>query len=384
MNKDLRSFLADMEQKLPKNLLYSDKEADPRHETTSVLRKLELDGQSPVVVWNNVLNLKQEKSPVRLAYNFFAGRDTIAVALGLNGNECRMEPALVLESRFSNPIEPVTIPKEDAPVKELIFTGDDVDLRDYPVPIHHALDGGPYILGGTMVTKDPDTGMYNLAMIRMQLKGPNRVAVHAERHHHSGTIVRKYLDAGKPAPFAVVIGHHPGFYLGSLWEGAMGTNEYTLAGSVLQEAVRLTESETWGSDFLIPADADIVLEGEVLPGQFEEEGPIGEHTRYYKTVRGGKVELNHDPAGEIKVISRRKDAVFLSTFIGHNDHVLAGALPKEAVIYQNVKRVCTGVKEVSYDSSRTGPLYLLRVDASAGCGRSEKCDAGGIQQRLAY
>lgn len=354
MSKNLQSFLADMKEKLPKNLLYSDKEVDPRYEATAVLRKLELEGQSPIVVWNNPLNLKQEKSPVGLAFNFFAGRDNIAVALGLNGNESRMEPVMTLQTRFNNPIEPVTIAKEEAPVKEVVQTGDEVDLRDFPIPIHHALDGGPYILGGVMVTKDPDTGMYNLAMIRMQLKGPNRVAVHAERQHHSGTIVRKYLDAGKPAPFAVVIGHHLGFYLGALWEGVMGKNEYTLSGGVMQEAVRLTESETWGSDFLIPADADIVLEGEVLPGQLEDEGPIGEHTRYYKMIRGGKVFLNRDPAGEIRAITRRKHAVFLSVFIGHKDHILAGSLPKEAVVYQNVQRVCTGIKAVHLTPAGVG------------------------------
>ena len=354
MGKDLQSFLADLKEKLPQNLLYSSKEVDPRYEATAVLRKLEMEGRSPVVVWDRPLNLKQKESPVGLAFNFFAGRDTIAVALGLEGGKYRMEPALALQERYSNPIEPVVVPKGEAPAKEVVLTGSEVDLEEFPVPIHHALDGGPYILGGVMVTKDPDTGMYNLAMVRMQLKGPNRLAVHAERHHHSGTIVRKYIDAGKPAPFAVVIGHHPAFCLGSLWEGSMGRNEYTLAGGVLQEPVRLIESETWGSDFLVPADAEIVLEGEVLPGQLEDEGPIGEHTRYYKTVRGGKAILNHDPAAEIKAVTRRKKAVFLSTFIGHKDHVLAGSLPKEAVIFQNVQRVCPGVRAVHMTPAGVG------------------------------
>jgi UbiD family decarboxylase len=120
--------------------------------------------------------------------------------------------------------------------------------------------------------------------------------VHAERHHPTGTIVRKYLDAGKPAPFAVVIGHHPVLYLGSLWKAPWATNEYTLAGGVLQEAVRLTESEIWGSDFLIPRDADIVLEGEVLPDSSKKKDRSVNIRGNYQTVRGGKVDLNHDPA----------------------------------------------------------------------------------------
>jgi 2,5-furandicarboxylate decarboxylase 1 len=346
MPKDLQSFLADLSRKLPLEMLQTEKNVQPAHEATAVLRKLEMTGQDPVVVFNNVLNLNGEKSPVALAFNFFASRQKIAVALGLEPHQYRMEPALELQTRFANPIDPVVIPVNEAPVKEVVSIGDLVDLGEYPVPVHHALDGGPYILGGVMVTKDPDTGLYNLGMIRMQVKGKNRVSVHAERHHHSGTIVAKYLDAGKPAPFAVVIGHHPGFCLGSLWEGAMGHNEYAIAGGVLQEAVRLTASETWGEDFLVPADADIIMEGVVVPGELEKEGPLGEHTRYYKTVRGGIVTEKFDPAGNILAITRRDKATFLSVFIGHKDHVLAGSLPKEAVIMQNVQRVCPGIKEV--------------------------------------
>lgn len=346
MPKNLQSFLADLSRKLPQELLQTEKLVQPAHEATAVLRKLEMAGQNPVVLFNNVLNLKGEKSLVALAFNFFAGREKIAIALGLEAHQYRMEPAIELQKRFANPVDPVVIPVNETPVKEMVSIGDLVDLGDYPVPMHHALDGGPYILGGVMVTKDPDTGLYNLGMVRMQVKGKNRVSVHAERHHHSGTIVRKYLDAGKPAPFAVVIGHHPGFCLGSLWEGAMGQDEYAIAGGVLQEPVRLAGSETWGEDFLVPADADIIMEGVVLPGEMEKEGPLGEHTRYYKTVRGGVVTEHFDPAGDILAITRRDKATFLSVFIGHKDHVLAGSLPKEAVIMQNVQRVCPGIKEV--------------------------------------
>lgn len=372
MPKNLQSFLADLAKKLPQELLQTDKLVQPQHEATAVLRKLEMAGQTPVVVFNNTINIKGERSQVGLGFNLFAGREKIAVALGLEGDQYRMEPALELQKRFANPVEPVVVGKAEAPVKELVYTAHQVDLFDFPVPVHHALDGGPYILGGTMVTKDPDTGMYNLGMIRMQVKGKNRVSVHAERHHHSGTIVRKYLDAGKPAPFAVVIGHHPGFFLGSLWEGAMGQNEYVLAGGVLQEPLRLTASETWGEDFLVPADADIILEGVVLPGEMEKEGPIGEHTRYYKTVRGGKVAEHFDPAGDILAITRRRQATFFSVFIGHKDHVLAGSLPKEAVILHNVQRVCTGIKEVHMTPAGQGRYicYLALRQRVAGEARN--------------
>jgi 2,5-furandicarboxylate decarboxylase 1 len=183
-------------------------------------------------------------------------------------------------------------------------------------------------------------------MIRYHIKGKNRATVHAEPHHHSGRIVKQNRENGKETPFAIVIGHHPSYYLGSQWEGPYGNDEYEIAGGAMQEPVRLVPSETFGEELMVPADAEIIIEGLVSADEKDEEGPVGEHTRYYKTIRNGEIAVRYDPVVKITAITRRKDAFFLTANLGHPDQALIGSIPKEAVIYEKARFSCPGVKAV--------------------------------------
>lgn len=346
MAKCLGDFIEKLRAMGPDEIVDVRKAVDPKYEATTLLRKLELEGRNPMVVFHEAKNLKGGKAQIPLVINTFASRKKLAVALDLPPEQYKMEPVLELSRRYGNKVKPEVIAKATAPVKEVIQLGDEVDLFNYPVPITHALDGGPYIIGGSAILKNPENGSYNLAMIRFHLKSGNRGTIHAERHHHSGMIVKMHRDAGKETPFAIVIGHHPTFYLGSLWEGPFGNDEYEIAGGAMQEPVRLVPSETWGEDFLVPADAELIIEGYVSKDEMDEEGPIGEHTRYYKTIQGGKIQKRYDPVVRFTAITRRKDAHFLSVFMGHAEHGLIGSIPKEAVIYEKAKACCPGVTAV--------------------------------------
>ncbi len=344
MPKDLRSYIRQLEKLAPSELLYINKEVDSNLEATAVCRKLELQDKLPMVIFKNPKAINGSRVEMPLIFNVFATRRKLAMALGLEPNQDKMELSLSLYNRYKKLFQPEEI--VNAPVQQVIKKGDKVNLEELPIPVHHAKDGGPYILGGSMITKDMETGAYNLAMIRCMVKSCNTVTVHAEPHHHTGMNIKKYRDAGKPTPFAIVIGHHPSFYLGSLWEGPYGRNEFEIAGAAMQEPLRLVPSVTYGSDLMVPADAEIIIEGYVFPDRIAEEGPIGEHTRYYKTIRGGKVDKRYDPLAEITAITHRKDAYYQSCWIGHTEHGLIGAIPKEAVIYEKAKATCPGLKAV--------------------------------------
>lgn len=346
MPKDFRTFLDRLAVCDSDEVARVKKVVDPKYEATTVLRKLELAGKNPLVIFEKPKDLYGEPCNIPLVMNVFSTRKKLALALDLDPGNVKMGLPMELQTRYKKRIAPVITSELEAPVKEVVYTGDGVDLFKLPIPIHHSLDGGPYILGGTMVTKNRDSGNYNLAMVRFHVKGKNTTAVHAEPHHHSGMIVKQYRDAGEKAPFAIVIGHHPSFFLGSEWEGPFDTNEYEIAGAAMQEPVRLVPSQTWGSDFLVPADAEIIIEGEVDPLEETTEGPIGEHTRYYKNIRNGKVIEHFDPLARVTAITMRKDAVFQSLFIGHSEHGLIGSVPKEAVIYEKVRSTCPGIKAV--------------------------------------
>jgi 2,5-furandicarboxylate decarboxylase 1 len=205
-------------------------------------------------------------------------------------------------------------------------------------------------------------------MIRIQIKGDRQAVVHAEHHHHTGMIIRKYGERELKAPMAVVIGHHPGFYLGSQWEGVFGTREYELCGAALGEPLRLTPSETWGDAFMVPADAEMILECEADWNNKDEEGPVGEYTRHYKNVRGGVVHRNMDPSVELLASTMRGDAHYQSLFIAHAEHFMIGSIPKEAVLYEKIRAVCPGLRQVHLPPSGCGRhvCYLSLEQRVAG------------------
>jgi 2,5-furandicarboxylate decarboxylase 1 len=346
MAKDLRSFLKQLETQCPEELLRVPKKIDSKLEATTLLRKLELEGKYPMVVFERPGALGGGTSSYPLVFNAFSTRKKFCAALEMDLQDYKMPLALELNQRYAKRISPVAIPREQAPVKEVVLTGDDCGFNRLPIPVHHEFDGGPYILGGTVVTKDPDTGKCNLAMIRIHVKDDKTAVIHAEPHHHTGMNIKKYGEMGKKAPIAVIIGHHPGFFLGSEWEGVYGTEEYEIAGAALGEPVRLVPSENWGDEFMVPADAEMVLECEVDWNDRMEEGPIGEHTRHYKNRRGGVITQQLDPKLTLLTMTTRRDAYFQSLFIGHSEHWLIGSIPKEAVIFEKVKTTCPGIKAV--------------------------------------
>jgi 2,5-furandicarboxylate decarboxylase 1 len=354
MPKDLRTFLQDMRKCEGDELVRIKKQIDPKFEATTLLRKLELEGRHPMALFENPLDLYGKPCSMSLLMNVFSSRRKLAIAAGLEPSQFKMELSLKLKNLYAEPRQPEIIQKKDAPVKETVLLGNDVDLYKMPIPTHHLKDGGPYISSGSMITRSRKTGNFNAAMIRFHVQGPQTTAVHAERHHHSGMIMREYIEDGKEAPFAIVIGHHPAFYLGSQWEGGYGSDEYSVISAALGESLRLVPSETLGEEFLVPADAEIIIEGFVIPNKTVPEGPLGEHTRYYKDIRGGQLFGHEDPVCRISAVTMRKDACFQSCFVGHSEHFLIGAIPKEAVIYERVKTVAPGVQAVHMTPAGVG------------------------------
>ena len=354
MAKNLRTFIQDIEKYAPGELVHIQKQVNPKFESTTLLRKLELEGKQPIAIFDSPLDLYGKPSSLPLIFNAFSNRKKLAVAIGLFQSDAKMELSLGLKNLYSTSQKPQIIDQKEAPVREEIISAADIDLYKMPIPTHHEKDGGPYITCGSMITKSRKTGNFNAAMIRFQIQGPQTMAVHTERHHHSSIITREYIDEGLEAPFAIVIGHHPAFYLGSQWEGGYGTDEYSIISAALGESVRLIPSETLGNDFLVPADAEIVIEGFVLPDKTVPEGPLGEHTRYYKSIKGGKYIPHEDPLCRLTAITMRKDAYYQSCFVGHSEHFLIGAIPKEAVIYERIKVVAPGVQAVHMTPAGVG------------------------------
>lgn len=331
MVKDLRSFIDELSKVAPNEILRVKKMVNPAEmEVTAILNHLRNRGKYPAVFFERVSNVNEKESKLKLITNVFANRERCAVALGVPPTKCKMELSLEYYKRENEKKEPVQVPAGEAPVKEVIMTGNDVDLMDLPIVKHNEMDPAPYI-DMVNIVKDPDEGFYNSAFVRNQLKGPRKLGVFMSRRHN-WLIFRKYEERGEPTPVAIVAGHHPAFYIGSLTLAPFGVNEYEICGGMMKEPVRLVESQTWGEDFLVPADAEIVIEGEMPPNVRDPEAPFGEYTGYY-----GPEVYSTNPVINVTAITCRENAIYQDISAGSPDHQILGSIPKEGGIYNVVK-----------------------------------------------
>jgi 2,5-furandicarboxylate decarboxylase 1 len=340
MPKDLRQFLDVLEGKYPDEAVRVAHPIDPaRFEVTALLQHLENAGKFPLVLFENPRNLHGEPSGFPLASNVFATRQRCAMALDLDPADWRLSLSLEYARRESDLIAPEMVRPADAPVKQVVARGGAVDLQALPIVRHHEMDPAPYI-DMAVAMRDPDGGFYNTAFLRNMYQGPRRLGVHMSPRHN-WQIFRKYEAFGRRTPCAIVVSHHPAFYLGVLNVSPFGVNDYARIGAILGEPLRLTPSETWGEDFLVPADAEMVVEGEVLPDVREVEAPFGEFTGYY-----GPQRLR--PVIDVTAVTRRRDAILQHIFVGHRDGWILGGIPKEGSLFNAIRGVVPTVRAVHF------------------------------------
>ncbi len=212
----------------------------------------------------------------------------------------------VLAKRFETFIDPEMTEDNGAPVKEMKVTGDDIDLFDFPTQHTSEKDGGRYFASGIAFIKDPDTGIRNISVHRQHITGKDKTGfIMVPRQ--ARRIYEKYRERGEAMPVAMVYGVHPAIFYASSFTLPFGQDELAMAGGMMGEPVRLVKCETL--DMEVPAEAEIVIEGEVHPTEIEPEGPYGEVTGTY--AGAGESEVFH-----AKTITRRKDAIFYALHCG--------------------------------------------------------------------
>ena len=225
-----------------------------------------------------------------------------AIALSLTEDE--FLPALA--RKLQNPIEAVVVDGKGAPVKEVIRTGDDISLDDLPAMITSENDGGRFIASGMAIVKDPETGIRNVSIHRQQIMGRDRTGF-VMLQRQTRRIYDKYAAHGRPMPAAIAIGAHPAIIFGGAFTTTFGVDELAVSGGILGDPVRLVKCET--VDLEVPADAELVLEGEVLCGQTVPEGPFGEVPGTYAAE--GEAEIFR-----LTAITRRRSPIFYALHCG--------------------------------------------------------------------
>jgi len=220
---------------------------------------------------------------------------------------------------------------DSGPVKDVILTGDQVDIQKLPAHLAGVRDAGPFITAGLCVTKDPDTGIRNMSFHRLQVKSKTRTGILLVPRH-SFLNYRKYEERNEPMPIAIFIGHHPIYYMAAATTGPYEMDELELAGGLLGEPVKLVKCES--IDLEVPFDAEIVLEGHVLPNVREQEGPFSEFQDYYVAGTG------KNPVIEFQAITMRKDAIFKNIQNGSEvEGCVYHKIPMAATIYNRLKNI---------------------------------------------
>lgn len=336
MNKDLRSFLKEVEALGSDYYVRVAKPVDPIYEPCVIQEKLAAVGRYPVVHCEHV-----NGSSFPLVTNLFGSYQLLGLALGIGPNEPKNKILETFRRRVEKPIPVTTVSASQAPVKDVIWN--DIDLGRLPIVKHAEKDSGKYFTIAFLVIRDPETGVVNAGVYRHEIKGKDTFACMFNPSHNAGYIYRRYKELKRPMEAVLVIGHHPAAVMGSLLRGPMEIDEFEMMGALLGESLEVVRGET--VDLPIPAWAEIAIEGVIDPTEETSDGPFAEYTGFYGPAK--------DPVAlmQVRAITMRKDAIFHDLDPSHREHNLSGALPFEASVYDSVKKLVPSVQGVHMPAS---------------------------------
>jgi len=350
MSQDLRSYLDLIKQNHPDDFLTVSREVDPAFEITAITVKLEQEAKRrPILLFQKV---KGTSFPVLT--NLHAGRSRLAAAIHAEPEDLQRTYLQAMEK----PISPKVV--SQAPVKDVILTGDQVDLYKLPQIHHHQEDAGAYITAAISFAKDPNGDSWNCAYNRLMIKGRDTTSIHLTSAKHLWEFQRAAEAQNKPLPVTFAIGVHPAIALGCLAIGSIDEDERGIMGGLLGEPLELVKCET--SDLLVPAHAEIILEGEILPHERTAEGPFGEFTGYASYRSTQNVFVAHR-------VRMRKDAMYHSVVSGMSkDHILVSCITREGEILNALKRNLPNVKAVHVPHNTCGAFmaFISMKKTSAG------------------
>ncbi len=340
--ESLRGFLEGYEREYPDEIVWVEKEVRmDDFIISSILDKLDKEREPPIVVFNNTADIRGDASDIPIVFNIFASRKRCARIIGAPDEKTG------LVERFYEIIEeekkPVIIDERNAPVKQKVLKDDEIDLQKLPVPKFHEKDFGFNL---TMIdgVKGLNNDFYELSFVKNRIVDSSRLTFVAHPGQHLALVHEEYEKEDLRCPVVIILGHHPGFLLGTLPLVPYGNNDYETISAFFKKGLRLTPSETWGDRFLIPADAEMVIEGEIIPGERELTNPFGEITGYYQP----RMEK---PVIKVTAINMRKNPLIQHIFPARKEHFNLGGIPKEGSLLRKLKTIDPNVRSVHFPYS---------------------------------
>jgi 2,5-furandicarboxylate decarboxylase 1 len=326
MQKDLRTIVRYLEEQ--NKLIRITREVNPEYEVTAVSKKIH-EKYGKAVLFENV-----KGSSASVINYLYPDRETVAFALNMERNKMFSEWSAREQKQAPYHIV------DTGSIKEEIHL--DPNLLNLPLPTHCEGNAGAYITGGVIIARHPETGMLNASFNRCQLVNKDKLRVRMMPPQHLGICHEAAEKQGKPLEVAIVIGSPPALMFSAASKIPIDRDELEFSGALSTEPLDVVKCET--NDVYVPADAEIVIEGKVMPGVREEEGPFGEFTDSFVPVM-----RNH--VFQATAITHRKNPIYHDIFAGGKEDLLLLGIPIEAEIYNHIRKYAnhiTGIATTSF------------------------------------
>jgi UbiD family decarboxylase len=334
MAQDLRSFVAAYEQAHPSEVVRITEPVSPDFDVMALVLEYERRRRFPILLLERVTG-----ADMPIVCNVVASRPALAFALDVPESRLALEYA----RRIKDPIKPVIA--AEPPFRHRVLTGADVDLGRLPIPTYFPGDAGRYLTAGLLVARDPETGVETEGYHRFQVKGRDRMGVSLHSRRRMFEYQRRAEARKQPLPCAIALGVHPLVSMGSLADPPAEVGKFEVVGGLFGEPLQVAPCST--IDLHVPAAAEIVIEGEILPGVREPEGPFGEFTGYFSRRSTEHVFV-------ASAIAMREHPWFQSIGSGRaGDHITTLGLVREAEIHNALSRVIPNVIGVHVPLSGT-------------------------------
>ena len=337
MSQDLRDFLKQADEKGV--VRHVTEEVKREYEMSTLMMDLDKEHRYPIVCFDKV-----ENSEFPVVTNILGCRERFAEGLGVAADKVSETYAARIRSR----IEEVKV-VENAPFNAHTITGDDIDLYKLPIPTHFPIDAGPYVTSGLCVAKDPESGAETLGFHRMQLKGKDKLGISLHSRQRLWEYFRRSEERGESLKAAIVIGVHPNISLGSMALVPYDQGKYGAIAGLFGEPLEV--APCIHSDLMVPAYAEIVLEGEILADVREKEGPFAEFTNYacYRSTEN---------VFKVTAIRYRENAFYHDITPGmSSEHVTVVAVQREGDVLNALHQTLPNIKAVHAPFSACGLFH---------------------------
>lgn len=279
---------------------------------------------------------------ITVAGNLLNSIDRVALGLDLT----RADLPTAIADAIKRPVAPSVQPNGTCQEVDL-----PPDLDRLPIPRFFEHETGPYITAGCIIAKDSQTGLGNLSYARLKPLGGNRALIGIAPNHHLSVMARAAAARGEKLPIAITIGNHPAILVAAALYLRLGEDEMEVAGAMLGKPVDVVRCRT--SDLLVPADCEIVIEGEIDTNETVEEGPVSEYHGMYERYGVGQIVT-------VKAITHRRNAIFQVIEPGfHIEHLLIGGVAIAAGLEEHLKGFIPAVRRVSVLNSGGGRLACV-------------------------